>query len=184
MRIDELSREDLRALQERLELLGFDPGRIDGIWGPRTARAYEAYLATRPVPGVLIQPAAAKPWYLSKRIIGSVVAMLAAGAGIAGTLSMQPKPPSLSFKSSPCLARWQPGTAASKALRRLTLISLLPASACLLGCAGPDDRVELKLCRPTLEGIEEAMSPIADDPTRSVSSIDWSALQPGVRCPY
>jgi hypothetical protein len=85
MRFEDLSRDDLKALQERLELLGFDPGRVDGIWGPRTARAYEAYLATRPTaPPVIIQPAAAKPWYLSRRIIGAVVAMVAAGAGLAG----------------------------------------------------------------------------------------------------
>jgi N-acetylmuramoyl-L-alanine amidase len=36
---DPLVGEDVRALQERMLEMGFDPGRADSIYGPRTARA-------------------------------------------------------------------------------------------------------------------------------------------------
>jgi hypothetical protein len=35
----------IRELQTDLKTLGFDPGKIDGIWGKRTAAAIEAYCA-------------------------------------------------------------------------------------------------------------------------------------------
>ena len=77
MRLDNLTRDDIRALQERLGSLGFDPGRYDGVWGPRTAAAYNAYLATRERPVMAVTPPAAKPWWQSRRIIGAAVAVLA-----------------------------------------------------------------------------------------------------------
>lgn len=39
LRSPQLRGDDVRDLQERLSALGFDAGRIDGIFGPRTARA-------------------------------------------------------------------------------------------------------------------------------------------------
>ena len=35
----------IRIVQERLRAAGFDPGAIDGAWGPRTAAALDAALA-------------------------------------------------------------------------------------------------------------------------------------------
>lgn len=40
-------RKPIRDLQRALERLGHSPGAIDGLWGPRTARAMEALLAAR-----------------------------------------------------------------------------------------------------------------------------------------
>jgi hypothetical protein len=77
MRLDNLTRDDIRALQERLGSLGFDPGRYDGVWGPRTSAAYDAYLATRERPVMAVTPPVAKPWWQSRRIIGAGVAVLA-----------------------------------------------------------------------------------------------------------
>jgi N-acetylmuramoyl-L-alanine amidase len=39
LRIPPFRGDDVRALQERLDVLGFDPGRADGIFGDQTARA-------------------------------------------------------------------------------------------------------------------------------------------------
>jgi N-acetylmuramoyl-L-alanine amidase len=39
--------DDVAELQESLALLGFDPGRIDGIYGSQTARALEEFQANR-----------------------------------------------------------------------------------------------------------------------------------------
>lgn len=35
----------IRALQQQMKAAGFDPGPIDGIWGPRTQAAYDRYTA-------------------------------------------------------------------------------------------------------------------------------------------
>jgi N-acetylmuramoyl-L-alanine amidase len=42
--------DDVRSLQERLGALGFDVGRIDGIFGPRTARAVREFQANYGIP--------------------------------------------------------------------------------------------------------------------------------------
>jgi N-acetylmuramoyl-L-alanine amidase len=42
--------DDVRALQERLGALGFDVGRVDGIFGPRTARAIRDFQANYGIP--------------------------------------------------------------------------------------------------------------------------------------
>jgi len=38
--------DDVAAVQEQLAALGFNPGKIDGVYGPNTARAVAAYQAT------------------------------------------------------------------------------------------------------------------------------------------
>jgi peptidoglycan hydrolase-like protein with peptidoglycan-binding domain len=40
--------ERVRALQQTLTDAGFDPGLIDGIFGPRTKSALRMYIARRP----------------------------------------------------------------------------------------------------------------------------------------
>lgn len=42
-----LSGEDVAAVQTRLELLGFTPGKLDGIYGPKTEAAVIAFQANR-----------------------------------------------------------------------------------------------------------------------------------------
>ncbi|MEQ9811670.1 MAG: peptidoglycan-binding protein [Azospirillaceae bacterium] len=45
-----LGEDDLRQLQERLALLGFDPGPADGLVGPRTREALAAWLNAAALP--------------------------------------------------------------------------------------------------------------------------------------
>jgi N-acetylmuramoyl-L-alanine amidase len=51
LRAPPLRGDDVRALQERLGALGFDVGRVDGILGPRTARALREFQANYGIPG-------------------------------------------------------------------------------------------------------------------------------------
>lgn len=50
LRAPHLRGDDVRALQERLGALGFDAGRVDGIFGSRTARAVRDFQANYGVP--------------------------------------------------------------------------------------------------------------------------------------
>ncbi len=45
--LDRLKWSEVRELQTKLSLLGFDPGKFDGIAGPRTLDALNRYRATR-----------------------------------------------------------------------------------------------------------------------------------------
>ena len=42
-----LNRRDRREVQRRLSLMGFDPGPVDGVFGPRTRRAIERWQRAR-----------------------------------------------------------------------------------------------------------------------------------------
>jgi len=50
LRAPHLRGDDVRALQERLGELGFDVGRIDGIFGPRAARALREFQSNYGIP--------------------------------------------------------------------------------------------------------------------------------------
>lgn len=50
LRAPPLRGDDVRTLQERLGALGFDVGRVDGIFGPRTARAVREFQANYGIP--------------------------------------------------------------------------------------------------------------------------------------
>jgi N-acetylmuramoyl-L-alanine amidase len=50
LRAPSLRGDDVRTLQERLGELGFDVGRIDGIFGPRTARALREFQTNYGIP--------------------------------------------------------------------------------------------------------------------------------------
>lgn len=50
LRAPPLRGDDIRALQDRLGALGFDVGRVDGIFGPRTARAIREFQANYGIP--------------------------------------------------------------------------------------------------------------------------------------
>lgn len=74
--------ERVRQIQRHLNTLGYGPLRIDGVYGPATAAAYDRYLAT--VPGDTETPPPAKPWYLSRAILGALATIAAGAAGVAG----------------------------------------------------------------------------------------------------
>lgn len=82
-RIDQMTRAEIAAIQQQLTELGYDNLTADGIWGPRTARAYEAYLASTPM-GLAVAPPADKPWWTSSALIGGLISVAAWGASFAG----------------------------------------------------------------------------------------------------
>ncbi len=51
LRAPALRGDDVQTLQERLGALGFDVGRVDGIFGARTARAVREFQANYGIPG-------------------------------------------------------------------------------------------------------------------------------------
>jgi N-acetylmuramoyl-L-alanine amidase len=51
LRAPALRGDDVRDLQARLGALGFDAGRVDGIFGPRTARALREFQSNYGIPG-------------------------------------------------------------------------------------------------------------------------------------
>jgi hypothetical protein len=73
-------------LQRDLHRLGYYGGPIDGIYGPLTERAYKDYWATRPVEITvpILAPEPAKPWYASTALLGALVTIAGAAAGLAG----------------------------------------------------------------------------------------------------
>jgi hypothetical protein len=93
LRIDQMSREEKRAIQRDMIRIGFldpvlpngDPAD-DGIWGPVTIAAYASYWASRPVEisVPVVSPAPAIPWWMTRRAIGSIVAVAGLAAQFAG----------------------------------------------------------------------------------------------------
>lgn len=47
---DQPDRSTIIFVQQRLAALGYDPGPADGVYGPRTAAAIQAFLADRGLP--------------------------------------------------------------------------------------------------------------------------------------
>jgi hypothetical protein len=78
-----MTASEVLDLQTELTELGYAPGPIDGIYGPRTERAYRAYLDARPREPALV-PTPAKPWYASSALLGAAVTIAGAAAGLAG----------------------------------------------------------------------------------------------------
>lgn len=71
-----MTRDEIIDLQTRLQNRGYGPVKIDGIYGPQTAKAYAAMLKMNPVGGIdqpLPVPVPAQPWWTSRAVIGSVV---------------------------------------------------------------------------------------------------------------
>ena len=79
------TKAEVRDLQRMLINLGFDVGAtgVDGVMGPKTLRAYEQYLATRPKEPTIMLPNAAIPWWQSKAMLSSIATV----AGGVGTLA-------------------------------------------------------------------------------------------------
>lgn len=94
LRIDQLSREEKREIQQDLIRLGFlapvlpsgDPAD-DGIWGPVTDEAYSAYWASRPQVEIsipVVSPAPAEPWWVSGTHWSLIGVVLSGLFGLAG----------------------------------------------------------------------------------------------------
>ena len=90
-RIDEMTKAERITLQRDLIRYGYLPavterGRPsdDGVLGPKTIAAYEAYLADLSGHIQTVAPAPAKPWWTSSALIGGLVSLVAWGASFAG----------------------------------------------------------------------------------------------------
>jgi peptidoglycan hydrolase-like protein with peptidoglycan-binding domain len=81
-----VTRQETLDLQYDLDRLGYYSGPIDGIYGPLTKRAYDAYIAERhlQISVPILTPEPAKPWWASSAILGALVTILGAAASIAG----------------------------------------------------------------------------------------------------
>jgi hypothetical protein len=91
VRIDNLSRQEKAEYQRMLIDLNYLPSHNahgkpndDGIWGTVTAGAYAAYLADQRIFTPLLAPAAAKPWWQSRRGQGVIKMGVGLALGIAG----------------------------------------------------------------------------------------------------
>ena len=72
-----MNRAEILNLQRDLAARGY-PLKADGIYGPRTAEAYQDWLNQHTPQDVITPaPAAAKPWYLSRAVIGILVSLIA-----------------------------------------------------------------------------------------------------------
>lgn len=79
-----MTKDETFKIQRQLKAAGMKVEE-DGIWGPETHDAYQAWLnantpSTMPTPA----PAAAKPWYLSRAVVGILVATAALVANFWG----------------------------------------------------------------------------------------------------
>ncbi len=90
-RIDEMTKAERITLQRDLIRYGYLPavtekGRPsdDGVLGPKTIAAYEAYLADLSGHIQTVAPAPAKPWWTSSALIGGLISVAAWGASLAG----------------------------------------------------------------------------------------------------
>ncbi len=67
-----MTRAEILSIQRQL---GLTP---DGIYGPKTAQAYQRWLDANTVESMPTPaPPAAKPWYLSRAVIGILVSLIA-----------------------------------------------------------------------------------------------------------
>lgn len=60
----------IQSLQARLNDLGYGPLSVDGVYGPKTQAAYHRYLDEVDPDTPTMTPAAAKPWWTSRTILG------------------------------------------------------------------------------------------------------------------
>ncbi len=76
-----MTKAEITEVQRQLKEAGYYTGRIDSIYGKKTHDAYQAWLnANTPESMPTPAPAAAKPWYLSRAVIGILVAIAAVAA--------------------------------------------------------------------------------------------------------
>lgn len=69
----------VRQLQQTLRAAGYDPGAIDGRYGPQTRAAHARYL--NELPPAPTPTTIAKPWWLSRTIVGVVGVVIVSALG-------------------------------------------------------------------------------------------------------
>lgn len=79
-----MTKSEIITIQRQLNAAGWSV-KIDGVYGPETHNAYQAWLnANTPESMPTPAPAAAKPWFLSRAVIGILVSMAALAANVWG----------------------------------------------------------------------------------------------------
>lgn len=79
-----MTKSEIITIQRQLNAAGLSV-KIDGVYGPETHDAYQAWLnANTPESMPTPAPAAAKPWFLSRAVIGILVSMAALAANVWG----------------------------------------------------------------------------------------------------
>ena len=79
-----MTKSEIITIQRQLNAAGWSV-KIDGVYGPETHYAYQAWLnANTPESMPTPAPAAAKPWFLSRAVIGILVSMAALAANVWG----------------------------------------------------------------------------------------------------
>lgn len=88
-----MTKSEIITIQRQLNAAGWSV-KIDGVYGPETHDAYQAWLnANTPESMPTPAPAAAKPWFLSRAVIGILVSMAALAANVWGGRLMWKKRP-------------------------------------------------------------------------------------------
>lgn len=75
-----MTRDKVLRLQRTLRDAGYDPGAIDGRYGPRTQAAHTRYL--NELPKNTAPEPIAKPWWLSRTIVGVVGFVIVSALGL------------------------------------------------------------------------------------------------------
>lgn len=79
-----MTKTEIITLQTKLSEMGYDV-EIDGWYGKQTKEAYSQYLKDSQLEtSHSLTPMEQKPWYLSKALIGTLVTIIAAIAGLFG----------------------------------------------------------------------------------------------------
>lgn len=82
-----MNKEQIFRAQHAINAAGLGPVVVDGVWGPRTAAAYAALVRESDLGGAGVSmptPAAPKPWWTSRAILGALATIAAGIAGFAG----------------------------------------------------------------------------------------------------
>lgn len=80
---DAMTCDKVLRLQKTLRDAGYDPGAIDGRYGPQTRAAHTRYLNELP-PDAPPLATPAKPWWLSRTIVGVVGVVIVGALGVHG----------------------------------------------------------------------------------------------------
>lgn len=82
-----MTREEIFHAQRSINAAGLGPVAADGVWGPHTAAAYAELARESDLGGVGMSvptPAAPKPWWTSRAVLGALATIAAGIAGFAG----------------------------------------------------------------------------------------------------
>lgn len=88
MAANPMTRDQVLKLQRTLRDAGYYPGAIDGHYGPQTQAAHTRYL-NEPPPDVPPLATPAKPWWLSRTIVGVVGTVIVGALGVHGVDASQ-----------------------------------------------------------------------------------------------